>query len=52
MTLEKRQQKSRNQSSVLVACPVDGCEREFEEPAGAGRRFHLLDDHDPEDFNL
>lgn len=52
MTLEKRQQKSRNQSSVLTGCPAEGCDREFEEPAGVGRREHMLREHDPEDFNL
>jgi len=50
MTLEKRQQKSRNQSSVLTECPAPGCEKTFEEPAGVGRREHYLQDHDPEDL--
>lgn len=52
MTLDKRTHKDNSRSTLLTACPVDRCEREFKEPAGASRRVHLLNEHDPEDFNL
>lgn len=52
MTIQRNQHKHGSISIELTACPVDGCDREFETPAGASRRVHLLSEHDASDFNL
>lgn len=52
MTIEHTKHKHGSVASKLTECPVDGCHEKFGEPVGLKRRSHLLNDHDPSDFNL
>lgn len=52
MTLKNTTHNSGSTAVQLTACPVEGCGEEFPEHSGAKRRFHLLQEHDPSDFQL